>query len=181
MKVTVSIINTQKHEFIISNNPDLVFPTDCLIIGKSKWMEQLPLFVMKEHQEPTNELTYTTPPHGVLKYFMIDNDIKVTLIDYIGEVVRMKEMLPKIMIREDTEISDYISRRFVEEGIDVLTNYPVFCFSYSLSSILTILQCISIHCKFIILFNCSEILKPIMVIIVPYILTYSEAAVMTNM
>ena len=41
----------------------------------------------------------------------------------LGSEVTIVEMLPKIMIREDDEISDQISRTFKDEGISVLTKH----------------------------------------------------------
>jgi len=39
----------------------------------------------------------------------------------LGSEVSVVEMSPRIMIREDTEISDMVRDRFISEGIDVLT------------------------------------------------------------
>ena len=40
-----------------------------------------------------------------------------------GAQVTQVEMLPRIMIREDPEVSEMVARRFREEGIDVLVNH----------------------------------------------------------
>jgi len=41
----------------------------------------------------------------------------------LGATVTLVEMLPRIMIREDPEISEMVVQRFREEGIDVLVNH----------------------------------------------------------
>lgn len=41
----------------------------------------------------------------------------------LGSRVTQIEMLPRILIREDPEISGMVARRFSEEGVDVLTNH----------------------------------------------------------
>ena len=40
-----------------------------------------------------------------------------------GAKVTQVEMLPRILVREDPEVSEQVRRRFVEEGIDVLTGH----------------------------------------------------------
>ena len=40
-----------------------------------------------------------------------------------GSQVTQVEMLPRILIREDPEVSDLVTKRFQAEGIDVLTNH----------------------------------------------------------
>jgi pyruvate/2-oxoglutarate dehydrogenase complex dihydrolipoamide dehydrogenase (E3) component/uncharacterized membrane protein YdjX (TVP38/TMEM64 family) len=41
----------------------------------------------------------------------------------LGAKVTQVEMLPRILVREDPEVSEQVRRRFVEEGIDVLTGH----------------------------------------------------------
>jgi pyruvate/2-oxoglutarate dehydrogenase complex dihydrolipoamide dehydrogenase (E3) component/uncharacterized membrane protein YdjX (TVP38/TMEM64 family) len=41
----------------------------------------------------------------------------------LGSQVTQVEMAPRILIREDPEVSDLVTRRFREEGINVLVNY----------------------------------------------------------
>ncbi|MEJ2177566.1 MAG: FAD-dependent oxidoreductase [Gammaproteobacteria bacterium] len=41
----------------------------------------------------------------------------------LGSKVSIVEMLPQIMIREDQEIAEFMSNRFIEEGVEILTNH----------------------------------------------------------
>ena len=41
----------------------------------------------------------------------------------LGAQVTQVEMLPRIMIREDPEVSDLVTKRFRDEGVDVLVNH----------------------------------------------------------
>jgi pyruvate/2-oxoglutarate dehydrogenase complex dihydrolipoamide dehydrogenase (E3) component len=41
----------------------------------------------------------------------------------LGSQVTQVEMLPRIMIREDPEVSEFVMKRFREEGVDVLVNH----------------------------------------------------------
>jgi dihydrolipoamide dehydrogenase len=41
----------------------------------------------------------------------------------LGSQVTIVEMLPRLLIREDPEVSDFLERRFADEGINVLTEY----------------------------------------------------------
>lgn len=41
----------------------------------------------------------------------------------LGSEVTMVEMLPRIMIREDEEVSDHIAKRFTREGVKLLTSH----------------------------------------------------------
>jgi len=41
----------------------------------------------------------------------------------LGSQVTQIEMLPRIMIREDEEIAEIVSKRFQEEGVDIRTNH----------------------------------------------------------
>jgi len=47
----------------------------------------------------------------------------------LGAKVTQVEMLPRIMIREDPEISDMVMKRFREEGVDVLVNHKALRFA----------------------------------------------------
>ena len=47
----------------------------------------------------------------------------------LGSKVTQVEMLPRILIREDPEVSEMVMRRFVEEGIDVRTGHRAKSFS----------------------------------------------------
>src|SRR6185436_11377704 len=41
----------------------------------------------------------------------------------LGSQVTQVEMLPRILVREDPEVSEMVARRFREEGIAILTNH----------------------------------------------------------
>ena len=45
----------------------------------------------------------------------------------VGSKVTQLEMLPRLMIREDPEVSEMVMRRFVEEGIDVRVGTKALC------------------------------------------------------
>ena len=51
-----------------------------------------------------------------------------------GSNVTLVEMQPRIMYREDPDVSDIITGKFMEEGIKVMTNHRVISFSYSNNS-----------------------------------------------
>jgi len=48
-----------------------------------------------------------------------------------GSKVTLVEMQPRIMYREDPDVSDIITGKFMEEGIKVMTNHRVISFSYT--------------------------------------------------
>lgn len=51
-----------------------------------------------------------------------------------GSKVTLVEMQPRIMYREDPDVSDIVTREFMEEGIKVMTNHRVISFSYTNNS-----------------------------------------------
>lgn len=61
-----------------SNN---TFPNDHIIIGNRDTMIELPRFVLSEYTKPTNSLSWTNPPHGLLENYIETRDLKTKVLN----------------------------------------------------------------------------------------------------
>lgn len=61
-----------------SNN---TFPNDHIIICSRKDMIDLPQYILKEYINPTSNLSWTNPPHGLLENYIKNKNIKTTLLN----------------------------------------------------------------------------------------------------
>jgi len=70
---------------IDSNNTQ---PNDHLIVCSRDNMIKLAEFVLSEYINPTSDLSFSKPPHGVLEYFILSNNIGVVSQNHIQRIIR---------------------------------------------------------------------------------------------
>ncbi|MDD4931335.1 MAG: hypothetical protein PHG66_04310 [Candidatus Colwellbacteria bacterium] len=70
-----------------SNN---TFPNDHIIIGDRESIIDLPQFVLSEYTTPTNSLSWTNPPHGLLENYIKTKNLKTQVLN-ISSIKRMNK------------------------------------------------------------------------------------------
>lgn len=79
------VMNKTTNTFILDSNN--TFPNDHIIIGKRDDIINLPKFILNEYTTPSNMLSWSNPPHGLLENYIITNNIKTMVVDIV-EIVR---------------------------------------------------------------------------------------------
>lgn len=64
------------------------YPNDHIIMGCRDVIANIPEFILNEYEDPTSELSWTNPPHGLLEQYIKCKDLNVIMLN-LGRVVRI--------------------------------------------------------------------------------------------
>ena len=81
-KWDIDFNNIKDNELYIDNNN--IFPNDHILIGTRNIIVDIPYFILNEYIKPTNNLSWSNPPHGLLENYIITHNIKIILLDLVN-------------------------------------------------------------------------------------------------